>query len=196
MRVIKTVSRKEIIRFYLRREKEKGKSVPPGLDNLKWDNPSDLDAWLSENNYKEGVISGFTKWKFVELSKEDLLDCAVVNSIFPGKSQRISNLLKETVLEDWKPDRETTWYKLLNSGKPFKKEWALILRPALPSEKARWYIEDGSGRALCYVRRITTYQEKCQAYAYIGFSPDLKSKWLRTHLDNGYFIANANRYDS
>lgn len=188
MKVIKEVSRRELIEFYLKREAEDGKSTPSSVDSLDWDNPNTLDAWLDENGYKEGVISGFKKWKLVKLSKDDLLDCAIVGSIFPGKSQCVGSLLEEGVLENWKPDRVTTWFNWLESGKPFKKEWALILRPALPCEKACWYIEDGSGRALCYTRRINKSGEESRAFAFIGHSPDPSSNWLKTHLGDGYFL--------
>ncbi len=185
MNVIKVLSRKEFIEKYLQREEEKGHDIPD-LSGVKWNDVNYLDSWLASNGYKLGIISGFKQWALVKMKRNDLEKCAVVNSIFPGSSQNLKNLLNHGILNKWSPDKKTTWYDHLSSGKSFKEQWAIVLRPALPQEESSWYVEDGSGRALCALKFGLE-----EIYAYLGFSPDENSGWLVHHL-NGYFVSNNN----
>ena len=59
----------------------------------------------------------------------------------------------------------------------------MILRPSVKSEyPAKWYIEDGSGRALCLCRRMLRHAEPWRvAYGYLGVIPDEKSNFMRSH---------------
>ena len=190
MQLIRECSRQELINFYLNREKEKASNLEFNLGNLDWDDPNTIDAFLRRYGLKAGVISGFKKWDYAKLYRKDILECAIVNQIFPGKSQKLSDLVNTQEFRDWKPDRDTSWYSELSSGNStrYPEKWALILRLALPSENgARWYVEDGSGRAICFLKRLVRDSDDHGfAYAYIGKEPDSKSDWLRRHLD-GYF---------
>jgi hypothetical protein len=49
---------------------------------------------------------------------------------------------------------------------------------------AKWYVEDGSGRAICYLRRLLNYsKEKGKAKAYIGEKIDQNSHFMRKHFN-------------
>ncbi len=63
------------------------------------------------------------------------------------------------------------------------REWALILRPAIATERpAKWYIEDGSGRILALLQRMLIHQEFWRiAWAYIGTIPDDGSHFIQEH---------------
>ena len=71
---------------------------------------------------------------------------------------------------------------VLSSAHDFPREWALILRSAVASKRpAKWYLEDGSGRALALLRRILTHQEPWRtAWAYLGVIPDERAGFIRT----------------
>jgi len=50
--------------------------------------------------------------------------------------------------------------------------------------KAKWYIEDGSGRALALLQRMLIHQELWHtAWAYIGTIPDEDSDFIQKHPD-------------
>jgi hypothetical protein len=57
---------------------------------------------------------------------------------------------------------------------------ALIVRPSVRSEEpAKWYIEDGSGRALALLQRILRYGESGRtAWVYLGREPDERSTFI------------------
>jgi len=187
---IRTISRKELIDFYLNIEKlKKGKQVPADYDSLNWDDPNALDNWLQANAYKHGVIAGFREWNYVKLLREDLLDIAVVNHIF-HKDRVLHKLVGNEEFEQWTPNREPlpTWYEPLQNG-IFKEEFSIILRAPTPGEKkegARLYVEDGSGRSICYLRTITKKKIESQMCGYIGFDPDPKSDFLQNRLEKEF----------
>jgi len=198
MKVLETISRKDLIEIYLRREeRDKQKAIPPGRDRLDWDNPNEIDGWLQLYCYKHGVIGGFKEWALVELTKNDVLDCAIVNHIpdLEGCPQRLGTILSECRPRAmaWQPGSPKAWYEPLSSGGEFELCWAVILRCATPGEKncgAKWYVEDGSGRFLCYARRLFCRGEDGKALGYLGYKPDLESDWLSKNLDSGHFIKN------
>ncbi len=200
MKVLETMSRKDLIDVYLRREeRDKQEAIPPGRDRLDWNNPNEIAEWLQAHSYKHGVICGFKEWALVELTKNDLLDCAIVNHILKGCPQRLGTIFSECRprAKEWQPDSPKAWYKPLNSGAEFGLCWAVILRCATPQEKkggAKWYVEDGSGRLLCYARRLCFRGEDGKALGYLGYKPDLRSDWLSRNLDNGHFIRNLAAY--
>ncbi len=57
------------------------------------------------------------------------------------------------------------------------------MRPVLKSEApAKWYLEDGSGRALALLQRILRYGEAGRtAWAYLGHEPDERSAFFKLH---------------
>jgi hypothetical protein len=80
-------------------------------------------------------------------------------------------------------DRAQEWWQLIGNGSQLDAESALIARPALPSESsAKWYLEDGSGRALALLQRILRYGEVGRtAWAYLGYEPDERSAFIQSH---------------
>ena len=177
------LSRRELIEAYLKYEAPKPKknlAAPSDIDEWDWTNPNAIDQKLESNRFKYGIISGFKWWQRVALFREDLLKCAIVNDIFPGKSQVLSNLVSLPDFWSWRPDRQAEWYDRLNGGGPFSREWALILRAAVSSEcPAVWYIEDGGGRAVCFLRRLIRENDQTSvACGYLGEDPDSSSEFM------------------
>ena len=55
MRLLTTVSRKDVIKFFLDAEAlKKNKPIPPSFGSLNFDDPNTTDRWLEENDYKRG----------------------------------------------------------------------------------------------------------------------------------------------
>lgn len=186
------VDRRKLIEHYLRLESMKANEIPAPYPNLSWGNVNALDEWLGKPRYKVGVISGFRSWAVIRFTYSDLLECAIVNHIFPGRSQRLGDLLHLGCLEGWKPPSQTRyWYQPIEQGASIPLEWALIIRRALPSEGATFYIEDGSGRATWFVAQSRDSSRTVAAY--IGFDPDPASNWLRANLD-GYFVSHGDDF--
>ena len=189
MRVIETgITRKDVITFcvgYDRRKKNQ-----PSLTDLAawpWNSAEALEAKLRSNGLKEGVLAAYKSWWCVELDFADLLDCAVereiVDRICPGAPQSLLRLVSRGVIETAEPEGPREWWRPLCSGMNLPCEWALILRPAVNSERpAKWYCEDGSGRALALLRRILVHAEPWRlAFAYLGIVPDEGSAFIRSH---------------
>lgn len=183
MEIIKpNIDRKEVIDFYLESDNaKKDTTTPSDYDSLDWSNPNTLDEWLRKNGYKPGVLLGYKKYALVKLSKQDLEDTAIVDHIFPGKSQRLGDLLVGTPeFQDRKPNTQSseTWFDQLSRGK-IPENCVLILRPALFSEKAKYYAEDGSGRTICYLRVIEEKGTDSELCAYLGSEPDQLSAFMQ-----------------
>lgn len=201
MEVLNVIDRKSLVNFYLEIEwKKKSRTIPPTYGLLNWNDPNDLDSWLSANHYKQGVISGFKQWAHIRLSKEDLLDCAVVKSknLFPSGERVLRKLVGTKEFEDWSPpdmNKPPVWFEPLGKGE-FREEFTIILRAACPAEKkegARMYVEDGSGRSICYLRSIMKSNAPSDMVGYIGFDPDCGSRFLSENF-GGVFIINRSKY--
>ena len=184
--VLENLSRREVVKRYVEYDaRKKGTLMPADIDEWDWNDPNAIDEKLELNTFKPGVIAGFRQWDLVQLSRDDLLQCAIVNSIeeFAGL-QVLGCLFLHPKFKDWKPVCPKSWYESLETGKPFPPEWAMILRPAVSSESpAKWYIEDGSGRAICFLRRLMRHEDdKSLAYGYLGKNPDHSSKFMQCHF--------------
>ncbi len=185
MRVAEEIrTREEVIRFYAKydRHKKGGRDLPSDIQLWPWDNPEALDRKLRENGLKDGVLSAYRTWQLVELTVTDLLECAIVDSIFPGEPQAISRLLLRGKLAEWFPIGAPHWWQLIGNGSSLDRESALIARPAVSSEApAKWYVEDGSGRVLALLQRILSYGEtERTAWAYLGREPDDRSAFIKS----------------
>ena len=170
--------------FYVKYDADK-KHIPPpsNMENWDWNDPNALDQELQNNSFKHGAISGFKQWDLLQLSKADLFQGAIVSHIFPSEPQKLGLLVSRPVFQQWRPNGNPEWFAPLDGGQPFPTEWAMILRPAVSSENpAEWYIEDGSGRAICFLRRLMRESDCTHcAYGYLGKSPDPKSQFIRSH---------------
>jgi hypothetical protein len=183
------VTREEVIRSYATYDlrKKRGKSLISDSDFAEWpwDDPDGIDGKLAENGLKEGVLAAYLTWRLVKLSIADLLECAVVNRIFPGEPRALGQLLLRGRLAEWFPIGTPRWWRQLANGSDFDEESALIVRPALKCEApARWYLEDGSGRALALLQRILRYGEtERTARAYVGYVADERSTFIKDHRE-------------
>ena len=141
-------------------------------------------------------MPGFRQWAWAKLDWEDLLGCAVHDRLYRGQQVgTLGDLLGIGFLEGWKPLRANpVWEPVIRARTGLPPSLALILRPAVPSEKARFYVEDGTGRAASLAANRPTTD--IVAYAYIGFDPDPQSAWLRANLDSGHFLRSADRYQT
>ena len=155
---------------------------------------NEVDRWLKKYRLKPGVISGFRQWVYAQLSFADLRQCSVVETLSRGvQARRLGDLLDMGFLDGWEPiSPNPRWHEVIRTGGALPPAHALILRPAVPSESARYYVEDGTGRAAYLASRRPTAD--VVAYAYIGFDPDPNSEWLAANLDQGYFHRSAGRY--
>ena len=179
------LSRKEMVEWYINYDtRKKGKEFPEDINLWNWEDPNDLDTHLREAGFKFGVITGYRNWDLVGISFEDLENCAIVNHIFPSKVQRLGDLAKLPEFEVWKPLYKAEWFSALDAGKPFPVEWALLLRESGVSEKkTKWYIEDGSGRAITFFRSmIRSGDHSKNAYGYLGANLDHSSNFMKEHF--------------
>jgi len=184
MRVIETgITRKDVITFYVGYDRrKKNQPSPTDLAAWPWNSAEELDAKLCSNGLKKGVLAAYKSWWFVELDFADLLDCAIVNHLFPGEAQCLVRLVSRGLIETAEPNGHRECWQPLCSGMNLPREWALILRPAVKDERpAKWYCEDGSGRALALLRRILLHAEPWRtASAYLGIVPDEGSAFIRS----------------
>ncbi len=189
---MKCLTRKDVITAYVSYDARKNNNpIPKNFSDWPWSDPNALDIELSRHKFKSGIITGYKTWQEVQLSRLDLLDCAVVNHIFSNfhspseQLPRVLNkLIHHPVFRHWKPNKSTEWYERLESGKPFPDDWPLIIRPAVSSEApAKFYIEDGSGRAVCFLRRLCNHPEESgAAMGYLGIEPDFGSNFMQQHF--------------
>jgi hypothetical protein len=198
MKFLGLASRKEVIDFYIRTDAAK-KSTPSLPDWLNLEDANAVDDWFGKNDYKPGAISAFRSWAKVRLSWSDFLEIAVVNGIFVS-SRVLGKLIGTSELKDWKPKKENmqTWHDSLSGG-IFKDDFTIILRPATLGEKnegAKFYVEDGSGRSICYFRAIAATNKPSEMNAYVGFDPDQNSQFLKNNLGWGFIGASAAQYSS
>lgn len=126
----------------------------------------------------------YLRWWLVQMDLADLLDSAIASDIntFKGHPQCLGQLAARGLINIWQPSSSPEWWEPLSSGTAFPREWALIVRPSTNTERpAKWYIDDGSGRALALLRRMLTHQGtwRC-AWAYLGIIPDAQATFMRT----------------
>jgi hypothetical protein len=174
------VGREEVLRFYVGYDCRKKKiPVPPDLGQWDYRDPRLLDIKLRQHQLKPGVVAAYKVWSFVELATADLLDCAIVKDVFKNQPQALSRI-PTSVLAGWTPNGRPEWFDALKRGDPFPSEWAMIMRPSTVSEHpAKWYIEDGTGRALCLLQRnLTDPGPRRVAYAYVGLVADKQSEFF------------------
>jgi hypothetical protein len=178
------VTREEVIRFYVKYDcRKKNRTPPQDLDEWPWQDPDGLDGKLHERGFKNGVLAAYRTWKFVEFDVVHILESAIVDQIFPKDPQTLGQLVLLGKLAEWLPMGAPVWWREIGDGSELGVESAMILRPSVPSERpAKWYIEDGSGRALALLQRILRYSETDRtAWAYLGHEPDERSAFIKSH---------------
>jgi len=175
------VARQSVIEHYIRYDaRKKGLAIPLDLSTWNWSSADDLDKRLHAAGFKCGIIAGYIWWKPVELGRSDLSRCAVYQGVFPGLPRMLAQLRGLEAFKTWKPPWETEWYDLLERSGDYPCDWPLILRPAVKCEApATWYLEDGSGRATCFFRRLVQSSDDTRkAFGYLGVVPDQESTFM------------------
>jgi hypothetical protein len=187
MRIVDAnVPRRKVIEAYLDYDAEKKQNQLPDFAHCNWADPNCLDNVLRQAKYKYGIIAGFSEWNQVVIGLEDLRDCAVVEAIankFKGPRD-LRGLETKGSLYGWKPDRETSWFKCVERGDVFGPREPFILREAVKGEfPAKWYVEDGSGRATAMIAYAAKYTGKpAVAYGFLGIRPDRSSNFMKENF--------------
>jgi len=183
MNLIAKLDRRDVVQAHVIYDAAKKKGPVPELDRWDWSSADQLDQALSAAGYKPGILAGYLSWQKVELELDDLSRCAVVNSISDElKGPRdLGGLLQRNLLINWTPRRVVGWMAQVEGGIPFSETEPFILRPSVQSElPAKWYLEDGSGRATALVSRSSRFGTGTTvAYGFLGDSPDPESTFMR-----------------
>jgi hypothetical protein len=182
------VTREGVIRFCAKYDRDKkAQALPSDLDEWPWDDTVGLDLKLKTNGLKSGVLAAYRSWQLAEFSITDLLQCAVFNGIFPGEPQALCQLVLRGKVDVWSPDRDAVWWHPIRGGSDIDIDSALIARPSVRTEEpAKWYIEDGSGRALALLQRTLKHGEFSRTAAvYLGREPDYRSAFIRSRPELG-----------
>ncbi|SRR5260370_11414904 len=85
--------------------RKKGKPSLSDIDEWPWDDPDGIYRKLADSGLKKGILAAYRTWRLVEFIVADLLECAVVNHIFPGEPQALGQLLLRGKLAEWFPSR-------------------------------------------------------------------------------------------
>jgi hypothetical protein len=175
------MTRREVIEFYVRYDCGKKGHDVPALESWPWDCADALDATMHEAHLKCGILPGYTVWDLVPLSLDDLRTCAVEKRIFPGNGHVLSLAERAGHIATWQSDRQAVWLEAITRGLPLDPSAAMIIRPAVTSEApAKWYLEDGSGRAIALLRHAAQFDaSETVAFAYVGRTPDHSSTFMR-----------------
>ena len=129
---------------------------------------------------------------------ENIGNIAVVNRMFKG-DRVLKNLKGARELDDWIPNRNPLpiWYGPLWAN-VWSDNYTIILRPPTVGERsegASHYVEDGSGRSICYYRTLQRTGAPSRMRGYIGFNPNPNSEFFQKSLE-GEFAKNAARYST
>ena len=110
----------------------------------------------------------------------DLRECAVFVCIFPRQSRKLG-LVGAAELARWKAQPWNSWYERIIRGETFDETAPMLLRRAVRGESpARWYIEDGSGRAVAFVKNQHIFDpSRTLAVGYLGRKSDPHSSFMQ-----------------
>jgi hypothetical protein len=193
LKIERLTDRREVMKHYLECDRRRPQ-LPEFMSGSGIEDVNRVDRWLKRSRLKPGVISGFRQWAYAQLTFADLLQCSVVETVSRGvPGRRLGDLLDMGFLDGWEPIwPNPRWHEIIRTNGALPAADALIIRPAVPSESARYYVEDGSGRAAYLAAHRPTAE--VVAYAYLGFDPDPNSEWLSRNLDKGHFHRMGSRY--
>lgn len=95
----------------------------------------------------------------LKLSFDDLGECAVVNHILNASisDRRLSSISEIEEFIKWRPNGNPVWYEIIKNYNYDKWEEHnfFIIRQSVKLEKpAKYYIEDGSGRAMALYQKF------------------------------------------
>ena len=185
-----------MVEHYVRYECGKKALPVPDFAARDWTSADTIDRVLLQARLKHGVVAGYLLWDLVDLSLDDIRQCAVERRIFPGRAQALAVLEALGVVATWEPDRHVAWHEAICAGRALGAEEALIVRPAVHTEQpAEWYLEDGSGRALALLANAHRYG--AGSYVAIGLRgcvPDSGSSFMREHFAELLVSADRNQH--
>jgi hypothetical protein len=123
----------------------------------------------------------------------DFRECAVVSGIFAGQMHRQLGLIEQNGgLANWEEKlfqhlgnrQGPSWFDYIKHGGILADSAPFLLRPSVSRERpARWYLEDGSGRAVTFVANAKAFAPlETVATGFLGTVPDASSTFMRTHF--------------
>ena len=177
------IERRAVIEAYAKYDCSKTGRATPAFATWDWSQADAIDKEMSGAHLKTGVPAGYLLWDEIELTMSDLCECAVDIGIFSGQSRRLGSVCADE-LATWTPDRPTTWCEVIAGGHTFDEAAPMLLRPAVSGESpAAWYIEDGSGRAIAFLKNQHIFRpSQPLAIAYLGRKPDPHSSFMQKEL--------------
>jgi hypothetical protein len=186
------VERRAVIEAYARYDRPKKGRRTPDFATWDWSGADVIDREMNRADLKEGVPAGYLEWKKVEVTMSDLRECAVEERIFSGQPHRQLKLIElNGGLVDWElklfqhlGNRPVPpWYATIKKGGILDETAPFLLRPAVKGEcPARWYIEDGSGRAATFLANESIFDlSQTLAIGYLGHELDLRSSFMHRH---------------
>lgn len=165
-----------VIEAYAKCDCGKKQSPLPDFDTWDWSNADSIDASMCRSRLKVGIPAGYLLWDEVELTMADLMQCAVDVGIMPGQPRMLGDIpLVQLVCRPGK------WHAHIIHGGTFDANSPMLLRRAVAAERpAKWYIEDGSGRAITFLAHRNLFApEATLAVGYFGREPDRNSRFVR-----------------
>jgi hypothetical protein len=197
MRIVREeVSRRVVIEKYAKYDYEKKRGsgqTLPDFDTWNWSSADAIDEELCRAGLKTGIPAGYLLWDMVQITIADFRECAVVVGIFSGQPHRQLGLIEQYGgLTNWEEKlfqhlgsrRPPSWYEYIKRGGVLGESAPFLLRPAVFDERpARWYVEDGSGRAVTFVANAKAFTDSdTVAIGYLGTKPDPTSTFMQTHF--------------
>jgi hypothetical protein len=191
------IERRTVIEAYAKYDCLKKGRQQPDFAACDWSQADVIDRKMELAGLKTGILAGYRLWDKVEVTMSDLRECAVFADIFPGQPRQLG-LVR---LHDWdhkllqylKGSPRPSWYGRIKKGEVLDETAPLMLRPAVRGEfPARWYIEDGSGRAITFLANHALFADTSQTLAlgYLGPEPDPCSSFMQRKFPD---LLNPNR---
>jgi len=174
------IDRRTVIEAYAKYDCSKKNCPIPAFASWDWSWADAIDWEMRCAHLKVGVPAGYLLWDEIEVTMSDLHECAVDVNIFPRRSRSLG-LVDADEMARWRPDRCARWYGGITEGQALDETAPLLLRPAVRGENpARWYVEDGSGRAIAFVANQHIFHSlQTLAIGYLGREPDPNSSFMR-----------------
>lgn len=196
MRVLQEgVNRRDVIERYAKYDyqKKRGIQSQPDFDTWNWSSADAIDEELTRAGLKTGIPAGYLLWTAVQITIPDFRECAVVGGIFAGQMHRQLGLIEQNGgLANWEEKlfqhlgnrQAPSWFDYIKHGGVLADSAPFLLRPSVSSERpARWYVEDGSGRAVTFVANAKAFAPlETVATGFLGTVPDAGSTFMRTHF--------------
>jgi len=189
------LSRRAVIERYANYDfqKKQDKQPLPDFDAWNWSNADAIDEELSRAGLKTGIPAGYLSWDLVQITIPDFRQCAVSVNIFSEQRNRQLGIIEQNgQLINWEERlfqhfaglAVPLWYDYIKLGEVLGESAPFLLRPAVFGERpARWYVEDGSGRAVAFVANARIFAPSdIVATGFLGTVPDANSTFMHTHF--------------